>query len=75
MKKPVPRRGVLLAQLGVVVVVVLAFTSAAAATTGSLPGGTNIAVDVVSPANGATAWQPSPRPDCLAVAAAIPASP
>jgi hypothetical protein len=59
MKKPVPRRGVLLAQLGVVVVVVLAFTSAAAATTGSLPGGTNIAVDVVSPANGATVNGPN----------------
>src|SRR6188508_1303640 len=54
MKRPVPRRGVLLAQLAAAAVVVLAFTSAASATSGSLPGGTNIAVDVVNPPSGAT---------------------
>src|SRR6188508_2253839 len=59
MKRPVPRRGVLLAQLAAAAVVVLAFTSAASATSGSLPGGTNIAVDVVSPPNGATVNGPN----------------
>ena len=59
MKKPVPRRGSLLAQLAVAAVAVLALTSAASAASSSLPGGTNIAVDVVTPANGATVNGPN----------------
>lgn len=59
MHKALSRRGALLAQLAVVSVVVLAFTGAATATNGSLPGGTSITVDVVSPANGATVNGPN----------------
>ena len=59
MNKAVRRRGVLLAQLTVASVAVLTFAAAAAATSGSLPGGTNISVDVVSPADGATVNGPA----------------
>lgn len=59
MRKAVRRRGILLAQLAIASVAVLAFTGAASATGGSLPGGTNIAVDVVSPADGATVNGPN----------------
>ena len=59
MTKAVRRRGILLAQLTVVSAAVLAFAGAATATNGSLPGGTSLAVDVVSPANGATVNGPN----------------
>jgi hypothetical protein len=59
MTKAVRRRGVFLAQFAVVSVAVLAFAGAAGATAGSLPGGTSIEVDVVSPANGATVNGPN----------------
>lgn len=59
MRKTVRRRGVLLAQLTIASAAVLAFASAASATSSSLPGGTNIAVDVVSPLDGATVNGPN----------------
>jgi trimeric autotransporter adhesin len=59
MHMPVRRRGTLLAQLIVASIALLALATAASAADGSLPGGTSIAVDVVSPADGVTVNGPN----------------